>query len=63
MAMVCIRGGSECDGCMDCQEQQEYYCPICGEEVTETVYVSNDGEIVGCENCIIKKETWEVTQE
>lgn len=61
MAMICIRGG-ECTGCMACQEDEEYYCPVCGEEVSETVYVSNDGEIVGCENCISTKEPWEMME-
>lgn len=62
MAMICIHGG-ECTGCMECQEEKEYYCPVCGEEVTERIYTSTDGEIVGCENCIIIKEPYEVMEE
>ncbi len=55
MAMICIHGG-ECTGCMSCQEEEKHYCPICGEEVCESVYVSNDNEIVGCENCISERD-------
>ena len=62
MAMTCIHGG-ECDGCMACQEPQEYFCPICGEEVTETIYVSTEGDILGCENCVKVKEPSEVLGE
>ncbi len=62
MAMICIHGG-ECTGCMGCQEEKEYYCPICGEQVFETLYVSNDGDIVGCENCVTTKEPYEVMNE
>lgn len=63
MAYMCIRFGGECDGCGSCQEENEYYCPICGEKVIETVYISNDGEVVGCENCISTKEPWEVDED
>jgi hypothetical protein len=62
MAMICIRGG-ECTGCMDCREPEEYYCPICGERVFEIVYVSTDGDVVGCENCVNTKEPYEVLGE
>lgn len=60
MAYPCIKYGGECDGCGSCQEEKEYYCPVCGEKVFETVYVSNDGDIVGCENCVNTKEPYEV---
>ena len=62
MAMICIHGG-ECTGCMECQKEDEYYCPVCGEQVYETLYISNDGDIVGCENCITTKEPNEVLGE
>ena len=48
---------------MDCfshEEERKYYCPVCGEEVYETVFVANDGEIIGCENCAQIKEPHEV---
>ena len=35
------------------------YCRHCGEEVYETVFVS-DGEVIGCENCAEIKEPHEV---
>ena len=54
MAMVCVNGSSECTGCMQCEEEKEYYCPVCGEKLEwdEQVYVVNGNEIIGCENCI-----------
>ena len=38
----------------------EKACPVCGEEVYDTVFVNDCGEIVGCENCIELKEPYEV---
>lgn len=56
MAYRCIKAQSkECDGCMECKPEEKYYCPICGEEVFESVYVMADGDVVGCENCIQNK--------
>ena len=49
-------GNQECDGCGSCKKSRSYYCPICGEEVYETIFVSNDGEVLGCENCAQIKE-------
>lgn len=61
MAYNCIRiSGKECDGCMRCQPDDEYYCPVCGEEVDDTIYVSLDGEIVGCENCVRARDPREM---
>lgn len=57
---MCIKGRGECAGCMDCQPEINYYCPICGEEVFETVFVDNSGTVIGCENCAQVKEPWEV---
>ena len=50
----------ECDGCMACRSYKPYYCPICGEEVYETVFVDNSGNVLGCENCAQIKEPHEV---
>ena len=59
MGFMCKLGKGECDGCMACQPTPHYYCPICGKEVYETVYV-NDGDVIGCENCVAEKEPYEV---
>lgn len=40
-------------------------CPVCGEEC-ETIYKSNDnGEVVGCDQCIIAVDSvvWEAEEE
>lgn len=61
MAYHCVkRISKECDGCGCCQPEQEYYCPVCGEKIYETVFVSFDGEVIGCENCAETKEPHEV---
>ena len=60
MGYICIKGNRECDGCMNCKPSQHYYCPICGKEVYETVFVDNNGDVIGCENCAEIKEPHEV---
>ena len=61
MALVCEKNPcKECDGCMDCKPDVHYYCPICGAEVYESVFVNNDGEVIGCEHCAEIKEPHEV---
>lgn len=61
MALICERNpGKLCDGCMDCRPEVHYYCPICNAEVYETVFVDNEGEVIGCENCAQIKEPHEV---
>ena len=60
MSYMCTKGGNrECDGCMDCKPTP-HYCPVCGEEVYETVFVNNDGDVIGCENCAEIKEPHEI---
>lgn len=64
MAYSCVKGiKEECDGCMECKEEIFFYCPVCGEMVLETVFVSNNGEIIGCENCAEIKEPWEMQKD
>lgn len=52
MAMTCIHGARECDGCMACQEPGHgsvlENCAQCGEPVSsgESRYQFPDGEIV-----------------
>ena len=43
-------------------ENKDYYCQICGERVLEVVYVANDGEVLGCENCAQIKEPHEMVK-
>ncbi len=59
---ICKSGNRECDGCGACQETPTYICPVCGEEVFETVFVSNDGEVLGCDNCAQIKEPYEMAE-
>jgi uncharacterized Zn finger protein len=63
MGYICIDGKKECDGCMLCKPSPHYYCPVCGEEVYETVFVDNDDTVIGCENCAHIKEPYEVLED
>ena len=61
MAYPCIKyGGKECDGCGDCQANNEYYCPVCGELLDDTIYVSTEGDVVGCDSCVRTRHPSEV---
>lgn len=63
MAYLCKYNNRECIGCGDCRSEKSYYCPICGEEVYEVVYVTNDGVVLGCENCAQIKEPCDMIQD
>ena len=56
-------GNQECDSCGRCGKTPSYFCPVCGEEVYETIFVTNDGEVLGCENCAQIKEPCDMIQE
>ena len=60
MSYICIKGNKECDGCMACKPNPHYYCPVCGNEVYETVFVDNDKTVIGCESCAHIMEPHEV---
>ena len=60
MGFMCVKGKQECNGCMDCETSPIYYCPICGEEVYEAVFVDKDGDAIGCDRCVEIKEPHEV---
>lgn len=63
MAFPCIKNsGRECEGCGSCSPDHRYFCPICGEEIYETVFVDKDGDVIGCENCAEIKEPYEVLE-
>lgn len=63
MAYYCEKGSGECDGCGECTKNKSYFCPVCGEEVLEVVYVDNLGNVLGCENCAQIKEPWEMLED
>jgi hypothetical protein len=55
MAYHCIKGyKDECDGCGECNDNRTPICPVCGEEVYESVYKNTEGDVIGCENCVEK---------
>lgn len=44
----------------DGKEPESYYCPECGKECERIFKHKGTGEIVGCENCILRVDPWEV---
>ena len=63
MALYCInKHTKECSGCMECQPEPDFYCPVCGKETYEAVFVSG-GEVIGCDNCVEIKEPHEVLKD
>lgn len=51
MALACITGGKECDGCGQCQVRSAARrCPFCGE-LADRLY-TRCGEVIGCECCV-----------
>lgn len=40
-------------------EDENISCPICAENLIETLYKTTDNEIVGCEHCISKIDAWD----
>lgn len=61
MAYNCVKfSGKECDGCGCCHPDDEYYCPVCGEWVEDVVYVDNNNEVIGCENCVTERKPREM---
>ena len=63
MAYMCRHGSSECDGCGRCREENSVYCPVCGEEVGEYLVKANDGEVLGCDNCVTLKNVEDIELE
>ena len=62
MAYRCVQGYGECNGCMKCNPDPHYYCPVCGEEDYEPVFGANDGTRLGCDNCAQRKDPHEVLE-
>lgn len=42
----------------DGKEEPQPICPVCGEEC-DTLFL-NDGQIVGCENCVETRSAWDL---
>lgn len=54
MAMVCKTGARECDGCMNCQDDDHaiHICVGCGRRIyAGDIFYSVLGELY-CENCV-----------
>lgn len=42
-------------------ETQYPYCPVCEREC-ETIYIDRNGEIVGCDCCVTRRDAWEIDE-
>lgn len=49
---------TELYGTLHPDEDEAPVCPICYEEC-DTAFYARDGEPLGCENCISKKDPWD----
>lgn len=48
MAMICISGGKECDGCCECLEDDLLTCRWCGYEISDEEYLKYSGKCGDC---------------
>lgn len=48
-------------GYRDGKDPTYQVCPLC-EQTCETIYISADNEIVGCDQCMTTRNAWEVTE-
>lgn len=39
-------------------EDEEPICPVCGEACS-TAFLDSNGDALGCENCIQRKDAWD----
>ena len=60
MAYPCkLNHHKECDGCSYCElENGVMDCPECGSTKCDYIYLKN-GEIIGCDRCIIREDVYE----
>ena len=59
MAIICINGCKECDGCMACYENNVIYCGECTQALTEDECYEDEHHSVLCKDCLLllhKKE-------
>lgn len=45
------------------REPEELQCRFCGSDSAETYYFDREGEYIGCEYCVNKKEWYETRSE
>ena len=41
---------------IDPPERESHPCPICGEELTDEVFINWAGDVIGCSNCVTRRE-------
>ena len=53
--MICINGGGECTGCMDCyNDNEKIYCCECGRELDPELPIYEDRyNDTLCEECLL----------
>ena len=64
MAMSCISGARECDGCGRCFREFAESCPVCGAELApDDALYRHLGATLGCSYCIEPIPAWEAAEE
>ena len=58
MAMICVRGSGECDGCMNCQKDHEDsilgICEFCGQPVhTYDAHYEFPDDVILHDDCVL----------
>lgn len=41
------------------QKDKEPFCPVCGE-TCDTIYRNQEGDVVGCNECLTAYDAWEL---
>ena len=44
--------------CPNAPDPPDTHCPMCGKEC-EDFYIVGGNDVVGCDNCVTRKEAWE----
>ena len=59
MAMICVNGCKECNGCMACYEENLEFCCECARDLPSDECYEDEQNLVLCKDCLLllhKKE-------
>ena len=58
MCSICLQ--TPCAAlCPDNLQTEQIFCPVCGGLMGEDAYLDRDGNILGCENCVVVKNLYD----
>ena len=61
--MCSICGFTSCPPGCPTHPEPVIVCPVCGQECEDLYVVESTGDVVGCDQCIQKKDALDVMQE